>query len=965
MTMTSLGRLLIVDDETELMAALCEVLKDQGYEVEGYASGKEAVDVLKDRSFDVLLTDLMMPGMDGIELLKSALEIDSHLVGIVMTGQGTVQTAVEAMKIGAFDYVLKPFKIGTIMPVLSRGMEVRRLRLENIHLRETVEIFNLSKVVALTLDANTIVSKIAESALQQCNADEVSVMLPTDDGKELYIATIRGDNREYFLGQRISIEAGIAGWVARSHETVLLNGEVEDKRFGSLNPRPDICSSVSMPMMAGGRLVGVLNVNVTKSRHQLNFGQVKALSILGGMAAPALENAWMYAQVRQAENEWKRTFDAIIDPIMILDTGHRIIKANRAMADKLGIEPSVAEGLTCYKEVHGMEGPIPTCPLSLLLTDRKTHTVEVYEERMGGHFLVSTSPLYTPHGALYGAVHYAKDITRRKLAEETLAKSEERFRRLVESVIDYIYTVMVENGRTVATTHSPACAAVTGYTAEEYDTDPDLWYRMVYEEDRGAVMEQSRHILAGEIPPPVEHRIIHKDGSIRWVRNTSVPSFDNEGRLTGYDGMITDITERKAAEFALQFRNLLLATQQEVSIDGILVVDGASKIVSFNRRFVEMWGIPAHIVESGDDGSVLQSELGKVKDRKEFLRRINYLYSHSDEKSMDEITLLDGRTFDRYSSPMFGEDGKYYGRVWYFRDITERKQLEGKLREHAETLEGKVSERTRQLESTNAELQLLNRELEIRKQESDEAKLQAEEATRAKSDFLANMSHELRTPLNSIIGFSEILKKGMFGQLSEKQDEFVGYIIGSGKHLLNLINDILDLSKVEAGKVELEVGAFNLIETLNASLIMFREKAMKHGISLKFDTGLDTNTEIEADERRLKQILFNLLSNAVKFTPDGGTVCLRAEKSGGEGIEISVEDTGIGIREEDITKLFKEFSQLESAYDKKYEGTGLGLALTKRLIELHGGRIRVDSEYGKGSKFSFVVPLRQGDGHGA
>jgi signal transduction histidine kinase len=225
------------------------------------------------------------------------------------------------------------------------------------------------------------------------------------------------------------------------------------------------------------------------------------------------------------------------------------------------------------------------------------------------------------------------------------------------------------------------------------------------------------------------------------------------------------------------------------------------------------------------------------------------------------------------------------------------------------------------------------------------------------------MSHELRTPLNSIIGFSEVLEDELLGTLNPSQREDVQYILKAGKHLLSLINDILDLAKVESGKMQLDVERVSLKGLLDAMLAMQREKASRHGISMDCQLEAGTDMEIEADERKLKQILFNLLSNAVKFTPDNGSVQVKARVlPERKEIEISVEDTGIGIKPEDIQKLFKEFSQLDSVYDKEYEGTGLGLALTKKLVELHGGRIRVVSEFGKGSRFAFVLPVRQGSG---
>ena len=252
-----------------------------------------------------------------------------------------------------------------------------------------------------------------------------------------------------------------------------------------------------------------------------------------------------------------------------------------------------------------------------------------------------------------------------------------------------------------------------------------------------------------------------------------------------------------------------------------------------------------------------------------------------------------------------------------------------------------------------------------RVEEAEIAKEGAEAASRAKSDFLANMSHELRTPLNSIIGFSEILQDDSAGDLNERQREYVGYIHDSGMHLLRLIGEILDLSKAEAGKLNLELCRVLLMDILMGALNMQKEKAMTHGISLSLEMGTDRDVEIVADPLRLKQIVFNLLSNAVKFTPDGGSVRIRSkvlsQETGGildEYVEISIEDTGIGIRPEDMKNLFKGFTQLNSPYADKFEGAGLGLALSKQLVELHGGRIWATSEYGKGSTFTFLIPKR-------
>jgi signal transduction histidine kinase len=232
-----------------------------------------------------------------------------------------------------------------------------------------------------------------------------------------------------------------------------------------------------------------------------------------------------------------------------------------------------------------------------------------------------------------------------------------------------------------------------------------------------------------------------------------------------------------------------------------------------------------------------------------------------------------------------------------------------------------------------------------------------ETASRHKSEFLANMSHELRTPLNAIIGFSQVLKEQMYGDLNAKQADYVDDVLSSGQHLLNLINDILDLAKVEAGRMELQRTTFSLPGVLENAMSLVRERAIRQGVGLTAAIAPPVGL-LEADERKVKQILFNLLSNAVKFTPSGGQVTLAASLVEDE-VEISVRDTGVGINAEDQVRIFEEFYQVGTAQTQ--EGTGLGLTLTRRLVELHHGRLSVESEPGVGSTFTVTLPLRAGE----
>ena len=354
--------------------------------------------------------------------------------------------------------------------------------------------------------------------------------------------------------------------------------------------------------------------------------------------------------------------------------------------------------------------------------------------------------------------------------------------------------------------------------------------------------------------------------------------------------------------------------------DALILANQDGKIVTVNKAARSLLGF-----DSGElEGKSLDAIFSQSEDTK---TTVGELIQQQSVRKHD--VLLASKTnndipVDFSSSLLFGEENTLAGIVCIARDITERKKFEQRLK--------------------------------IAKQE-------AESANKTKSEFLANMSHELRTPLNHIIGFTELVLDNSFGKLNDDQREYLGDIHMSGKHLLSLINDILDLAKVESGKLTFEPTSCDIKVLLANSLTMVKEKALKHGLKISLD--IDSIPErISADERKIKQILYNLLSNAVKFTPDGGKVQVRATEAAMDnghekGIEICVADNGIGISAKDIKRIFNPFEQADGALDRSFEGTGLGLSLTKKLVEMHGGKIWAESDgKDKGTSFHVVLPAR-------
>ena len=376
--------------------------------------------------------------------------------------------------------------------------------------------------------------------------------------------------------------------------------------------------------------------------------------------------------------------------------------------------------------------------------------------------------------------------------------------------------------------------------------------------------------------------------------------------------LLDSLDQVRHAEEALRLQKTILEAQGEAAIDGLLVISTEGNILSFNRRFIEMWQLPPLTVGARSQDTALRAVLEKVQEPKAFLARVQYLYDHHKERSQEEIALRDGRFFERYTAPVQDDDGRYYGRIWSFRDITDRKKVEAELLQ---------------------------------------AKQTADEANKAKSDFLANMSHEIRTPMNAIIGMGHL---ALNTELSPKQRNYLQKIDSSARALLGIINDILDFSKIEAGKLTMEAIDFDLQEPLSRLGDMFQSKAQEKGLDFLVRIAPDVPMDLIGDPLRIGQILTNYTSNAFKFT-EQGEVIVKVEKVGeAEGkvqLRIAVSDSGIGMTPEQKQKLFQSFSQADTSTTRKYGGTGLGLTICKRLSEMMGGEVGVDSAPGQGSTF--------------
>ncbi len=543
-------------------------------------------------------------------------------------------------------------------------------------------------------------------------------------------------------------------------------------------------------------------------------------------------------------------------------------------------------------------------------------------------------------GDIAFALHSIKLEEQRKRAEEETKELQERLQLQIDRMP---IGLIVWDTEFHVQSWNPASEKIFGFTAEEV-LGKHSYDLIVPKGTQPDVDNVWRRLLEGDMTAYSVNENITKDGRIIICEWSNTPLKKSDGTVVGVISMVQDITEKKRAEEALKEAQRYARGLIEASLDSLVTISAEGKITDVNHAMELITGLSRNeMIGTGFSNYCTDPELARKGYQQVF--RDGYVrdYSLDIKHRNGKITPV------LYNASVYKDaQGRIAGIFVAARDITELKRAE----------QEKIS--------LEAEVQA------------------AKIANQAKSDFLASMSHELRTPLNSIIGFSEVLQDQYFGELNEKQAEYTNDILESGKHLLSLINDILDLSKVEAGKMELDLSQVNISSLLENSMIMIKENALKHGIALDLEIPEElSGLEIQADERKLKQVMFNLLSNAAKFTPDGVEIRVTVDLISELGIrilelkedekqlaiqnpkskiEISVADNGIGLSPENQEIIFQEFYQVRGGTTDKTPGTGLGLPLTKRLLELHGGRIWVESKgEGKGSRFSFLLPIKSED----
>lgn len=778
------------------------------------------------------------------------------------------------------------------------------------------------------------------------------------------VAEYMAEERQSNLGLRLPVAQDPAFQYLLQHKAPLVaNQAQQDPRLAALQPllqQYQVSSLLIIPLLIEEEIVGSLSLETFEPHHfspeEINLAWSVADQAVGALAR---------ARLVQTHQRLVTAIEQVTENIVIIDIQGKIVYVNPGF-----------ERLTGYSraEVMGQDARFMESDEHRPEFDRElwgtVSTGQIWRGRLtnrkkdGSLYVEDTTitPVRNHEGVIINYVAVKRDVTRE-------LQLEEQYHQVISSLSDHIYvTEVTADGQHLNRYLSPNVEALTGYSPGKFKADWGFWpYTLIHPEDRAAAAAHARQLAAGE-SGAIEYRVIRADGQIIWVRDSG--KVIQEGNSKIVYGVVGEITARKQREHELKVITEIAADLRTASSRA----DIPPIVVDQLLNLLQARGCALGIYDPARDEVVIElaqgllAEMNKVHFSPETDRSWQAVLTGQPylTTELDQLfpALYLNRLNDHWAAacmPLIA-DKQPIGALWIVRQ-TQLSFVEiGLLTAIADITANALYRASlfEALQRSNAELvneqALLAQRVAERTAELSHANAELARAARLKDEFLASMSHELRTPLNTILGMGEVLREQVYGELNEQQLTSLRYIDESGQHLLALITDILDLSKIEAGKLELDVQLVAVDIVCQSSLQLIKQQAQKKHIKVltKSDNAI---TMLQADQRRLKQILVNLLSNAVKFTPEQGQVGLEVTGNKEENrVHFTVWDTGIGISAENMTHLFQPFVQLDSKLSRQYEGTGLGLSLVSRLAEMHGGGIAVESEVGKGSRFTVSLP---------
>jgi PAS domain S-box-containing protein len=884
------------------------------------------------------------------------------------------------------------------------------------HARELEALHDTSLEITAQLDLPALLQAIVRRAANLLDAPMGGLCLVRPDGATLELVVshrLPGD----YVGTVIRFGEGLSGRVAQTGEHLLVSAYQDwDGRAAVFADEP-FQRVLGVPLKLGGGVIGVLDITDNRQAGLFSAEEVRLASMLADQAAIAVQNARLYgatqlelAERRRAEEALQRTNQRLrglqaIDralmqartykePIDVAALRYIVELVPCTELDIATFDFASGEAIIVSRISRGVVEARPGYKFALAdlpmarIRDEQVflQTIGAQERELPGYrelyergirsilavalatagqvfglfaLLAETADFFIAEYVEIAeevAGQIALSLHQDRLNEQIRRHAQELEQRVAErteeiqqlsslqrTILEHADLGIISTTPTgIIQTFNPAAERMLGYAAVEVvgSATPEIWHDAAemaeraaeFSADLGVPVSASFEVFAARslhgLPNTYEWTYVHKGGKRFPVLLTVSTLWAEDGSVRGYVGVATDITASKKAEETLTRYAQEVEDLYHHAPCGYHSLDAAGNVVRINDTELNWLGYARTEVIGRQFIDFVTAD-----GRRQFETNLTGRTGPSFARDLEcEMVRKDGTLLPVLlsSSCVYAADGTILETRATMFDINERRAADLKLR------------------ASEAAMRQANRELA--------------RAVRLKDEFLANMSHELRTPLNAILSLTESLAEDIYGPVNEKQGEALHYISESGQHLQGLINDILDLTKVEAGKLELQLARVDVDAICQASLRLVKQQAHEKRLSVTYAGGASIGTVV-ADERRLKQIIVNLLSNAVKFTPEGGAIGLEVDADpGAETLRFSVWDTGIGIPADQLSQLFQPFVQLDSTLARHYSGTGLGLALVRRLTDLYGGSVEVESEEGVGSCFAVKLPWRRGDG---